>query len=228
MSGDKEQHKGAGHRKRLRDRFLQSRFDGFLDYEIIELLLTLTTPRRDCKDMAKEAIKKFGGLRGVLDANDEDLQKIEGIGPSNLLGIKIFCSLFERYEKEKVSENLSLDSPHLVVDFFKRHIGLDNKEHFVILYIDSRNKLIVDDVSVGTLDSSLVHPREVFKKAILASAAQCIVAHNHPSGDPKPSSQDVAITRQLVDASKIIGIELVDHIIVTKDKFSSLKELNLL
>jgi DNA repair protein RadC len=221
-------HKGVGHRKRLRDRFLQSGLDGFLDYEIVELLLTLGTPRRDCKQIAKEAIKEFKGLQGVLNASAQELQKLKGIGPSNAFGLKLFQAVSERYTKDNISEKLSLSSADVVASYLQKLIGMETKEHFVILYLDSRHKLIVDDVSIGTLNASLVHPREVFKKAILTNAAQCIVAHNHPSGDPEPSPQDIALTRQLVDASKIIGIDLIDHVIVTSNKFRSLKELKLL
>ncbi len=220
--------KGVGHRKRLRDRFLQSGLDGFLDYEIVELLLTLGTPRRDCKQIAKETIKEFKSLRGVLGASIQELQKIKGIGPSNAFGLILFQAVSERYTKENISEKLSLSSAETVANYLQKSIGLETKEHFVILYLDTRNRLIVDDVSIGTLNASLVHPREVFKKAILTNAAQCIIAHNHPSGDPEPSPQDITLTRQLVDASKIIGIDLIDHVIVTNDKFSSLKELKLL
>jgi len=221
-------YKGAGHRKRLRDRFLQSGLDGFSDYEIVELLLTLGTPRRDCKQIAKEAIKEFKGLQGVLNASVQELQQIKGIGPSNAFGLKLFQAVSERYTKDNISKKLSLSSADAVASYLQKLIGMETKEHFVILYLDSRHKLIVDDVSIGTLNASLVHPREVFKKAILTNAAQCIVAHNHPSGDPEPSPQDIALTRQLVDASKIIGIDLIDHVIVTNDKFRSLKELKLL
>ena len=221
-------HKGAGHRKRLRERFLQSGLEGFLDYEIVELLLTLGTPRRDCKYIAKEAIKEFKGLRGVLNATIQELQKIKGIGPSNAFGLVLFQAVTKRYTKENIPEKLSLNSAEAVANYLQKSIGLEAREHFVILYLDARNRLIVDDVSIGTLDSSLVHPREVFKNAILANAAQCIIAHNHPSGDPEPSPQDIALTRQLADASKIIGINLLDHVVVTSDKFTSLRELKLL
>lgn len=224
----KTAHKGAGHRKRLRDRFLQSGFDGFLDYEIVELLLTLATLRRDCKQIAKEAIKEFKGLRGVLNASIQELQQIKGIGPSNAFCLILFRAVSERYTKENIPEKLSLSSAETVANYLQKSIGLETKEHFVILYLDTRNKLIVDDVSIGTLNASLVHPREVFKKAILTNAAQCIIAHNHPSGNPEPSPQDIALTRQLVDASKIIGIDIIDHVIVTNNKFSSLRELKLL
>lgn len=218
----------AGHRKRLRERFLQSGLDGFLDYEIVELLLTLGTPRKDCKSIAKAAIKEFGGLRGVLDASLSDLQEIKGIGPMNVFGIKIFQAIAARYSKDKVSDRTKFNSPKAVAEYLQRHIGREKKEHFIMLYLDSRNTLIVDRVSVGTLNSNLVHPREVFKSAIQANAAQIIVAHNHPSNDPEPSPEDVALTRRLGDAAKILGIELLDHVIVTRNGFTSLREKELM
>lgn len=227
--GSEEKHKGAGHRGRLRLRFLQGGLEAFLDYEIVELLLTLGTPRKDCKQIAKETIKEFGGLRGVLDASLDDLQRIKGIGPSNAFGIKLFQAISERYAKEQIPDKIIFDSSKAVAEFLQKSIGREKKEHFVMLSLDSRNNLIKDtSISVGSLNASIVHPREVFKEAIHSSAAQIIIAHNHPSENPDASPEDVALTRRLGEAAKIIGIELLDHIIVTKDKFSSLKEQGLI
>lgn len=208
-----------GHRKRLRTKFLMSGLDGFLDYEIVELLLTLGTPRKDCKQQAKEAIKKFKNLTGVLDSSVNELQEVNGIGPSNAFGIKLFQAISERYSKEKIDPKTILDSPQLVFEYLREKIGKEKKEHFVILYLDSHNKLICDEVSVGTLNASLVHPREVFSKAILNHASSIIVAHNHPSGDPTPSADDMATTKRLTEAGGILGITVVDHIIVTKNSY---------
>ena len=220
--------KTEGHRARLRDKFLKSGLDAFHDYEIVELLLTLGTPMKDCKGMAKDAMKVFKNLRGVLDAPLEELRKIEGIGPSNAFGVKLFQAIAERYAKEKVPDKGFFDSPGAVAEYLQKRIGRKNKEHFVMLYLDSRNKLIIDDVSVGTLNASLVHPREVFEPAVRHLAAQVIIAHNHPSGDPTPSSADLEITKRLVEAGKIMGIEIIDHIIVTKNSYLSFKEERLI
>lgn len=229
VDGSKENHPGAGHRKRLRERFLQSELDGFLDYEIVELLLTLGTPRKDCKQIAKEAIKEFGGLRGVLDASSEELQRIKGIGPSNAFGLKLFQAISERLAREQIPEKITLGSSKAVADYLKKSIGLKKKEHFVMLFMDARNNLIkISNISVGSLNASIVHPREVFKEAVESSAAQIIIAHNHPSGDPEASPEDIALTRRLGEGAKIFGIELLDHVIVTRDKHSSLKEKNLI
>ena len=224
----KKKYPHAGHRARLRDKFLKSGIDALHDYEIVELLLTLGTPLKDCKQMAKAAIKEFGSLREVLDASLVKLQKIKGIGPSNAFGVKLFQAIAERYAKEKVSAKKFFDSPEVVAEYLQKRIGRKNKEHFVMLCLNSRNKLIIDDVSVGTLNASLVHPREVFKKAIQANAALVIVAHNHPSGDTEPSEDDLVITKNLAESGKILGIEITDHIIVAKDKFLSFKEHGLI
>jgi len=229
MVKSKDLQKVKGHRKRLRERFLQGGLDGFLDYEIVELLLTLGTPRKDCKPIAKEATKKFCGLRGVLEAAPEELRQIKGLGPHNIFGLKFFQALSTHYAKEKLPKKITFDSPQVVANFLQEKIGREKKEHFYILALDSRNNLIkMNNVSTGTLDASLVHPREVFKEAIQSSAAQVIIAHNHPSGDPEPSEGDLVITNRLVEAGKILEIAVVDHIIVTNNNFLSFKERKLL
>lgn len=229
MAKDKNLPKGAGHRARLRKRFLQSGLDGFLDYEIVELLLTLGTPRKDCKEMAKEAIKQFKGLLGVLDATLDDLKIIKGIGPSNAFGIKLFQAISERYAENKIPRKVPLSSPREVANYLKERLGREKKERFLVLLLDSKNHLMrCNDVSVGTLNTSLVHPREVFEPAIKNLAASIILAHNHPSGDTNPSLEDLSITKKLVDSGKLLDIHVLDHIIVTKDSYSSLKEQGLI
>ena len=216
-----------GHRKRLRERFLQSGLEGFLDYEVVELLLTLGTPRKDCKQTAKEAVSKFKNLVGVLNATTEELQEIKGIGPVNVFGLKLAQSVSQRYAKEKITPRVLLDSPPSIFEYLREKIGRETKEHFVILCLDTRNNLIVDDVSIGTLNASLVHPREVFKKAILNNASHVVVAHNHPSGDPSSSDEDLVTTRRLIDAGSILGIAVVDHLVVSHASYVSLRERGL-
>lgn len=213
-----------GHRARLRARFLQSGLDGFLDYEIVELLLTLGTPRKDCKQPAKQAIEKFKGLQGVLDASLEDLQEIKGIGPANAFGIKLFQAVAEQYAKVSLSAKLSLHDPEAVYNFLKEKIGREKTEQFVLLFFDTRNNLITHTISSGTLNASLVHPREVFSQAIAHHASHVIIAHNHPSGDSTPSQEDITTTKQLVEAGKILGIAVVDHLIICRNSFVSLRE----
>src|SRR3989338_6869499 len=147
----KDSPKTEGHRKRLRERFLQGGLDGFLDYEIVELLLTLGTPRKDCKPIAKEATKKFSGLRGVLEAAPEELRQIKGLGPHNIFGLKLFQALSTHYAKERLPKKINFDSPQTVATFLQEKIGREKKEHFYFLALDSRNNLVkMNNVSTGT------------------------------------------------------------------------------
>jgi DNA repair protein RadC len=167
-------------------------------------------------------------LYNILIASNKDLQKIKRIGPNNIFGLKFFQAISEHMAKEKISNKTLFNSSTLVADYLQKSIGISDKEHFVMLYLDSRLGLIKEDISIGIVNNTLVHPRELFRKAIMANAVNIIIGHNHPSGDPEPSPEDIGITRRLVDASRIIGIDLIDHIIVTKNNFVSLKERGLI
>jgi DNA repair protein RadC len=217
-----------GHRKRLRQRFLQSGFEGFLDYEIIELILTFNTPRKDCKPIAKELLAKFKSLSGIINASNDELVQISGVGENNSIFIRVIKEFNKILSKEKLERAIHLDSPQTIFDYLRERIGTEKKEHFVILFFDTRNQIICDDTSIGILNASIVHPREVFKKAILNSASHIVISHNHPSGDLTPSDEDINTTKRLVEAGKILGITIVDHLIITKDSFVSLKEKNLI
>ncbi len=211
-----------GHRARLRERFLKSGLTGFLDYEVIELLLTFGTPRKDCKSIAKKLITKHKSLYNVLNSTSDELQQTQGIGKSNSIGITMYRELNTLLSKQKLNNIKKLNSTDEIVEYLKNKIGNEKKEHFVIFYLDTKNNIIYDEVSVGTLNASLVHPREVFSKAILHHANQIIVAHNHPSGDPTPSQSDVDTYKRLSEAGKLIGIILHSGYIITNEKYEKL------
>jgi len=212
---EKKEHKGAGHRQRLRERFLESGLDGFHDYEVIELLLTLGMPRKDCKDAAKAALDRFETLQGVLEAPDHELCEVDGIGPKNSLGLKLIKAVSDRYlEKKLISRNPVNNSKELF-DYLYHSIRDKSREYFKIIFLDSKNRVISTEThSKGTLTASSVYPREVVQAAIRHKAAALIFAHNHPSGDPKPSAEDISITRQLVFAGRVMGITVHEHIII--------------
>lgn len=220
-----DQHKGAGHRGRLRERFLKSGLSGFHDYEIVELLLTLNTPRKDCKQMAKAAIKEFRGLNGVFNASKDDLLRIEEIGPANSFGILLFRAVEERLAEVELSEKIELRSLQSIAKYFQKSIGSSNKENFQALYLDSQHRLIEHRViAVGILDAALVHPRELFEPAVALRAATIIIGHNHPSGSVEPSKEDREITKRLVETGKLLGIELRDHVIVSNTEHFSFQQ----
>ncbi|GIW65015.1 MAG: UPF0758 protein [Patescibacteria group bacterium] len=218
-----------GHRQRLRKRFLQSGLDGFLDYEIVELLLTLGTPIKDCKQQAKELIKRFKTINNVLNASAEDLQKIKGVGPNNIFGIKLFKALFSRYLEEKIPEKINFKNVESVVKYLQEKYREQTREFFLVLSLNFRSQLIkISEISIGTVNMSLAHPREIFKEAIQSSASAIILAHNHPSGDCNPSEEDINTTKKLVESGRILGIEVLDHIIFTSLNYFSFKKSNLI
>jgi len=211
-----------GHRKRLRERFLKSGITGFLDYEVVELLLSLGTPRRDCKQAAKEAVKKFKTLRGVLEASPEDLQQIEGIGAHSAFGIKLIQEVAREFLKAKMLEKPFYRSSQEVFDYLYHAMRGLKKEVFKVLYLTSQNQIIdTVDLSEGTVNSSSVSPREVIEGAIRNNAAALVFAHNHPSGATDPSAADKSLTRELVYAGRIMRIKVLDHIIIGDNRFYS-------
>ena len=212
----------AGHRKRLRERFIKSGLAGFQDYEIVELLLTLGSPRKDCKQQAKEAIKKFKTLRGVLEASSEELQQIEGIGAHSAFGIKLVQEVAREFLKEKIVDKPIYKSAQEIFDYLYHSMRDLKKEVFKVIYLNSQNRIIeIADLFQGTVDSSFISPREVIEGAIKYNAASLIFVHNHPSGDPDPSQHDKEITRDLVYAGSIMRIRVLDHIIIGNDKYFS-------
>lgn len=213
-NGEK-QHKGEGHRKRLRERFLASGLEGFHDYEVIELLLTLATPRKDRKDAAKAALKRFKTLQGVIEAPTADLCTIEGIGPVNVFGIKLIKAVADRYLEKKLVRKDPLNNSRDLFDFLYHRMGSKDTECFAAVFLDAKNRVIATEILFeGTLGASSVYPREVVRKALQHQAAALIFVHNHPSGDPEPSSADHAITRQLVFACMTMGITVHEHIVI--------------
>lgn len=218
----RQPHKGEGHRGRLREKFLAAGLDGFHDYEIVELLLTLATPLKDCKQAAKEAINRFGSLAGVLDAPVEALCSVKGIGPKNVFGIKLVPAVAQRYLEKKLTETDPVSNASALFDYLYHSMAGRSRECFKVLFLDAKNRVqAVEILFEGTLTSGAVYPREVVKKALDYKAAAVIFAHNHPSGDPEPSSADVAITRRLVFACLSTGITVHEHLIIGDRRYYS-------
>jgi DNA repair protein RadC len=217
-SGDMHQ----GHRKRLREKFLKAGLAGFHDYEIVELLLSLGTPRKDCKLPAKEAIKKFKTFRGVLEANTEELQQIDGIGAHSAFGIKLVQAVAREFLKAKILDKPFYKSSQEVFDYLYHSMRGLRKEIFKVIYLNSQNQIIeTTDLSEGTINSNSISPREVIEGAIKHNSASLIFVHNHPSGNPEPSPSDKELTRELVYASRIMQLKVLDHIIIGNNKYFS-------
>jgi len=222
MDSKTELHIGTGHRKRLREKFLASGLDGFHDYEIIELLLTLGTPRRDCKQTAKDALKYFKSLQAVLDASPDELKMIKGIGPTNLFGIKLIKAVSEKYAKKIIIDRNPINNSNLLYQYLINILRDKKVECFLVIFLDSKNKIIeLETLFEGTLNSANVYPREIIKHALRYNAAALIFAHNHPSGDPTPSSSDKLITRDLLFACRVMGLIAHEHIIIGDNTYYS-------
>ena len=214
--------KAEGHRRRLREKFIKSGLAGFHDYEIIELLLTLGSPRKDCKQQAKEAIKRFKSLRGVLEAHPEELQQIDGIGPHSAFGIKLVQAVAREFLKEKIINKPIYKSSQEIFDYLYHSMRDLKKEVFKVIYLNSQNQIIeTADLFEGTINSSSISPREVIESTIRNNAVSLIFVHNHPSGNPEPSKSDKELTRDLVYAGSIMRIRVLDHLIIGSNRYFS-------
>jgi len=218
-----------GHRQRLREKFLRGGLKGFLDYEIIELLLTLGTPRRDCKEQAKEAIREWRTLGGVIEAPDDELQKIRGIGPNNVFGIRLIQEVSRRYLKDKMMSKPFCHSSKEVFDYLYHALRDVKREQFKVIFLDIKNQILEEKTLFeGTVDSSAVYPREVMKDALRYNATSLIFVHNHPSGDPDPSECDKDLTRDLVFAAQVMQVKVLDHIIIGSNRYFSFADQGLI
>ena len=221
----KKDHKGAGHRQRLRDKFLAAGLDGFHDYEVIELLLTIGTPRKDCKESAKKALDKFKTLQGVMEASIESLCEVNGIGPKNAFGIKLIKAVSDRYLKSRVEKTDPVTNSRELFDYLYHAMRDKSQEQFKALFLDAKNRIMhIETLSQGTLTSSAIYPREVVRRGLDQNAAAMIFAHNHPSGDPKPSKEDFAITQQLLFACRLMGIVVHEHLIIGNNEYYSFSD----
>ena len=217
-----------GHRKRLREKFNKSGLSAFHDYEVVELLLTLSTPRRDCKKQAKEAIERFKTLRGVLEAPPEELTKIKGIGPAHIFTIKFMQELSTEFLKEQLLNRPYCKSAKEVFDYLYHSMRGLKKEVFKVMFLDSQNQVIeIEDLFKGTLNASAVYPREIVQSAIKHGATGLIFIHNHPAGNPQPSENDRQITQDLIFAGSVMQIKVLDHIIIGDNRYFSFADAGL-
>lgn len=217
------------HRQRLRQRFLSSGGDGVADYEMIELLLFRAIPRRDVKPLAKALLETFGDFNGVISAPAGRLRDIPGVGDAVVCELKIVEAAAHRLARAKVMNKCVLSSWQALMDYCKTAMAHGDTEQFRILFLDRKNVLIADEQQArGTVDHVPVYPREVVKRGLELNASAMILVHNHPSGDPTPSEADIAMTRQIEEAARAVGITVHDHVIVGKERDTSFRSLGLL
>jgi DNA repair protein RadC len=219
----------SGHRERLRERFRLGGAEAMPDYELMELILFRAIPRRDVKPLAKAIIAKFGNFAQVIGASEERLAEVPGLGAAAITEIKLIRAAALRMMQKELLNRPVLDSWSKVVNYCRAAMGFETREQFRILFLDKRNRLIADEVhGKGTIDHTPVYVREVVRRALEVSASALILVHNHPSGDATPSRQDIEITKEIIGAAEKLGIEVHDHLIITRKEEASLRGLELI
>ncbi|NQU68265.1 MAG: DNA repair protein RadC [Candidatus Marinimicrobia bacterium] len=212
----------SGHYSRLRQKFLEGGLDGFLDYEVVEILLKLADNRRDQRPTAKRLIAEFKSLKGVLEAHPDDLMKVDGVGPANVFGIKLIQAVSRRYLKAQIINADIVKSSEDVMNYLRHRLRDKSRECFEVILLNGRNRILsVEQLFIGSITASAVYPREVIKLILQKDAAAVIFVHNHPSGNPSPSKEDLAITRKLIAACSTIDVSVHDHLIIAGDEITS-------
>jgi DNA repair protein RadC len=221
MDKSEWQEKGAGHRGRLRDKYLEHGLDAFTDAEALEMLLSFGTPRADCKEQARDLLARFGGLAAVLEASPEQLQQTKGVGEKNGFAISFIQAVSRRYLKERMRGRRYLHAASEVKDYLEHSMRGLKKEVFTVIYLDAAHGVIEAEVlAEGTINLNTIYPREVAVRALRFNAAALIVAHNHPSGALQPSDADISLTKILYFTCGQLQIRLLDHILIGAGIFS--------
>ncbi|MGF7169060.1 DNA repair protein RadC [Sphingobium xanthum] len=222
-------HDGAGHRARLRQRLAEGGPDALLDHELIEYLLALAIPRRDTKPLAKQLIARFGGIGGVLTADWDALAQIDGLGDTSIAALKIAQAAALRLLKGEVAQRPVLSSWQALLDYLRADMAHLPVERVRVLHLNARNMLIRDDhMGDGSIDQAAIYVREVAKRTVELGSASVILVHNHPSGSPEPSRQDIAITRQIIEALKPLGVSVHDHLIMGTEGHHSMRGMGMI
>jgi len=225
----KAPHDGAGHRARLRQKLADNGGEALLDHELIEYLLALAIPRRDTKPLAKLLLREFGGIGGLMSADWAAIARVPGMGDTSVAAIKIVQATALRMLRNDVAARPVLSSWQALLDYLRADMAYLGVERVRVLHLNSRNMLIRDDhMGDGSIDQAAVYTREVIRRAIDLGSAALILVHNHPSGSPEPSRQDIEVTRQIIDAGKRLGISVHDHVIIAAQGHVSLRAKGLL
>lgn len=207
------------HRQRLRQRFMDGGAAALPDYEMLELVLFRAIPRQDVKPLARRLLERFGDFNRVLSAPAARLQEVEGVGEAVVCELKIVEAAAQRLARARVMNRAVLSSWDALLDYCHTAMAHRETEQFRVLYLDRKNVLIADEEQArGTVDHVPVYPREVVKRALELNASALILVHNHPSGDPTPSQQDITMTAQIAEAAQVLGLTLHDHLIVGKSR----------
>jgi DNA repair protein RadC len=215
--------------ERPRERLQKHGAEALSSQELLALVIGRGVSKKSVMTIAQELLTRFGNIKTISEATIEELSQIKGIGLAKAAQIKACFELGKRQDLEPELKDFDIKDPQSVVKAIRASIKDKAKEHFKLILLNARNKIIgISTISIGSLNASIVHPREVFKDAIMHGAYSVVLAHNHPSGDSEPSEDDLMITKRLVEAGKILDIKVTDHIIITKNGYFGFKEKNLI
>ena len=217
------------HRKRLKKKFSESGVAAFHDYEVLELLLSYAIPRKDVKPLAKELLREFGTLKGIMDAEKDSLEKVKGVGTNTAILIKLIKEMGILYLKEKAKEKPQITCTRELLDYCKTYMGGLKDERFCVIYLDAQNRLTdIETIQEGIVNQAVVYPRKVLENALKQKASAVILVHNHPSGHVKPSDADIRLTKTIQETARILDIIVHDHVIIGENRFFSFREEGLI
>lgn len=215
--------------ERPRERMLASGTTSLSDADLLAIIIRTGTTQETAVQLGERILWEIGGLQELPRCSTDDLLAIKGLGPAKAVTLMAAAELGRRLSSRLRGEAVSVSSPGDAAGLVMEEMRHNLREHFRVVLLDTKNKVMgIEEISIGSLNTSLVHPREVFRPAIRKACASVILIHNHPSGDPTPSREDLDVTRRLVEAGKLVGIEVLDHLVIGDGKFVSFREKGLL
>ncbi|MEN6319864.1 MAG: DNA repair protein RadC [Syntrophaceae bacterium] len=217
------------HRQRLKKKFIESGTGAFHDYEALELLLTYAIPQKDVKPLAKDLLREFGSIKGVIDADMSSLEKMNGISAHTAILIKLVKEIGALYLKEKAKEKPQITCTKELLNYCKTYMGGLKDEQFCVIYLDAQNRITdIEAIEEGIVNQAVVYPRKVLENALKQKASAIIMVHNHPSGHVKPSDADIRLTKTIQETAKVLDILVHDHVIIGENRFFSFREEGLM
>ena len=219
----------AGHRARLRARLLEGGADAFLDYELLEYILGLAIPRRDTKPLAKRLLAEFGSFPAVLSASPAELSRVDGLSEGGAAALKFVEAASLRSLKAAALDRPVLSGWQALSDYLHAAMAHRVTEEFRVIFLNNRNVIVRDEaMGAGTVNAAPVYPREIVKRALELGASAVVLVHNHPSGDPQPSREDITMTKAVVEAGRHLGLSVHDHVVIGRSGHASFRALGLL
>ncbi len=214
-----------GHRERLKTKYRRAGLEAFHDYEAVELLLCYAIPQGDVKKRARALLEAFSSIRGILDADPADIEKVSGIGPHSAVLLKLIKDLCALYLWQQAGEKPQITCTSELVNYCKTALGGLKDEQFRVIFLDAQNRIIDEEtIQEGIVNQAVVYPRKVLENALKRKASAIILLHNHPSGHIRPSDADIRLTRTIQETAKVLDILVHDHIIIGENRFFSFRE----